>query len=179
MIHKKMWDIHWETIICTNLIIVHYSDGHHNGHEGPSNHQPLNCLLNRIFRCRWEKTAKLRVTGPCEGNSPVTGEFPAQRASNAENDSIWWRHHVNPWRTGPVYIRDPPVRLTAAPLICAALQPSLSASRGSMMEKSVDRGFARRRKPRVPSECRGYKQMGRDTQAINPASINLCPIAHV
>ena len=28
------------------------------------------------------------------GNSPVTGEFPAQRASNAENVSIWWCHHV-------------------------------------------------------------------------------------
>ena len=28
-------------------------------------------------------------------NSPVTGEFlPAQRASNAENASIWWRHQV-------------------------------------------------------------------------------------
>ena len=26
-------------------------------------------------------------------NSPVTGEFPAQKASNAENASIWWRHH--------------------------------------------------------------------------------------
>ena len=23
----------------------------------------------------------------------VTGEFPAQKASNAENISIWWRHH--------------------------------------------------------------------------------------
>ena len=31
---------------------------------------------------------KLRVTGLCEGNSPVTGEFPAQRASNAGNVSI-------------------------------------------------------------------------------------------
>ena len=28
-------------------------------------------------------------------NSPGTGEFPAQRASNAENVSIWWRHHDN------------------------------------------------------------------------------------
>ena len=27
------------------------------------------------------------------GNSPVTDEFPAQMASNAENVSIWWRHH--------------------------------------------------------------------------------------
>ena len=33
------------------------------------------------------------VTGLCEGNSPVTGEFPSQRASNAEKLSIWWRHH--------------------------------------------------------------------------------------
>ena len=32
-------------------------------------------------------------TGLCEENSPVTGEFSAQRASNAENVSIWWRHH--------------------------------------------------------------------------------------
>ena len=39
------------------------------------------------------KTSKLHVTGLCEGNSPVTGEFPAQRASNTENVSIWWRHH--------------------------------------------------------------------------------------
>ena len=27
------------------------------------------------------------------GNSPVPGEFPAQSANNAENASIWWRHH--------------------------------------------------------------------------------------
>ena len=31
---------------------------------------------------------------PFEGNLPVTGEFPAQRANSAENVSIWWRHHV-------------------------------------------------------------------------------------
>ena len=30
----------------------------------------------------------------CVGNSPFTGVFPAQRASGAENVSIWWRHHV-------------------------------------------------------------------------------------
>ena len=29
----------------------------------------------------------------CVGNSPVTGEFPAQRASNTKNVPIWWRHH--------------------------------------------------------------------------------------
>ena len=63
----------------------------HNGHDSVSNHQPHDCLLNRIFRRRWsKKTSKLRVTGLCVGNSPGTGEFPAQM----ENVSIWWRHHV-------------------------------------------------------------------------------------
>ena len=42
---------------------------------------------------RSKKTSKLRVIGHCVGNSPVTSEFPAQRASYAENVSILWRHH--------------------------------------------------------------------------------------
>ena len=67
----------------------------HSERVGVSNHQSRDCLLNRLFRRRSKKTSKLRVTGLCAGNSPVTGEFPAQRASNAENFSIWWRHHGN------------------------------------------------------------------------------------
>ena len=58
-----------------------------------SNHQPHDCLVNRLFRHRSKKTSKLRVTGLCAGNSPVTGELTPQTASNAENVSIWWRHH--------------------------------------------------------------------------------------
>ena len=68
---------------------------HRNGHGGVSNHQPRHCLLNHLFGCRSKKTSKLRVTGLCAGNSLVPGEFPAQMASNAENVSIWWRHHRN------------------------------------------------------------------------------------
>ena len=41
---------------------------------------------------RSTKTPRLRVIGFCEGNSPVTGEFHAQMASNAENDPIWHYH---------------------------------------------------------------------------------------
>ena len=67
----------------------------HSGGDSVSNHHPHHCLLNRLFRRRSKKTSKLRVTGLCAGNSPGTGEFPAQMASNAENVSIWWRHHVN------------------------------------------------------------------------------------
>ena len=40
-----------------------------------------------------KETSKLRVTGLCVGDSSVTDEIPAQVASNAENVSIWWRHH--------------------------------------------------------------------------------------
>ena len=67
----------------------------HNGHDSVSNHQPQDCLLNHLFRRRSKKISKLHITGLCAGNSPGTGEFPAQRASNAENGSIWWRHHEN------------------------------------------------------------------------------------
>ena len=66
----------------------------HNGRDCVSNHQSRECLLRCLIRRRSKKTSKLRVTGLCAGNSPGTGEFPAQRASNAENVSIWWRHHV-------------------------------------------------------------------------------------
>ena len=68
----------------------------HNDHAGVSNHQHHGCLLNRLFRRKSKKTSKLRVTGLCAGNSPGTGEFPAQMASYAENVSIWWRHHGMP-----------------------------------------------------------------------------------
>ena len=65
----------------------------HNERDCVSNHQSHDCFLNCLFRRRSKKTSKLRVTGLCAGNSSGTGEFPAQMASNAENVSIWWRHH--------------------------------------------------------------------------------------
>ena len=66
----------------------------HNGHDGVSNHQPHDCLLDRLSGRRSKKTSKLRVTRLCAGNSLLTGEFSAQMASNTENVSIWWRHHA-------------------------------------------------------------------------------------
>ena len=41
-----------------------------NGRYSVSNHQPHDCLFNRLFRRRSKKTSKLRVTGLCAGNSP-------------------------------------------------------------------------------------------------------------
>ena len=71
-----------------------------NGHDDVSYHKPHHCLLNCLFGRRSKKTSKLCVTGLCVGNSPGTGEFPAQMASNADNDSIWWRHHE--WQETPM-----------------------------------------------------------------------------
>ena len=65
----------------------------HNECNSVSNHQPHECLLNCLFRHRSKKTSKLCITGLCVGNSPLNGEFPAQKGSNAENVSIWWSHH--------------------------------------------------------------------------------------
>ena len=78
----RLWGFYWK-------MTLHWR---HNGHDSVSNHQPHDCLLNRLFRRRSKKTSKLRVTGLCAGNSP-TGEFPLQMVSSAENVSIWWRHH--------------------------------------------------------------------------------------
>ena len=73
----------------------HTLQWHHNKHDGVSNHQPHDCLLNRT-----KKTSKLRVTGLCGVDSKVTGEFPAQMARNTENVSFfsvqnWHVHKYN------------------------------------------------------------------------------------
>ena len=77
----------------------------HNERDSVSNHQRLYCLLKRLFRRRPKVTSKLRVTGLCAWNSPGTGEFPAQKASNAEYVSIWWRHHEIAKTLGSTSIR--------------------------------------------------------------------------
>ena len=41
-------------------------------------------FFNRLFRRTSKKTSKLRVTGLCEGNPPVTGGFPSQKARDVE-----------------------------------------------------------------------------------------------
>ena len=64
----------------------------------------MGAMASQITYRRWKKTSKLRITGLCVGNSPGTSEFPAQRASNAENVSIWWRHHES---QSTIFMRTP------------------------------------------------------------------------
>ena len=68
----------------------------HNQRNGVSNHQLLDCLFNRLFRHRSNKTSMLRVTGLCEGNSPVTGERPVKRKMLPFDDIIMARKILDP-----------------------------------------------------------------------------------
>ena len=55
----------------------------HNECDGVSNYRRLDGLLKSLFSPRSMETPKRRVTGLCVRNSLVTGEFPAQMATNA------------------------------------------------------------------------------------------------
>ena len=98
----KLLNFRYSLILRKQFFVQHYRQTGlislrwcHNGRDSVSNHQPQDCLLNRLFRRRSKKTSKLRITGLCAGNSPGTGEFPAQMASYAEIVCIRWRHHVH------------------------------------------------------------------------------------
>ena len=54
---------------------------------------PASGLFNQPF-IQAQIKENIRVTDLSSGNSPVTGELSSQMASNADNVSIWWRHHV-------------------------------------------------------------------------------------
>ena len=81
----------------------------HNKCDGVSNHWRFDCLLNSLFRRRSMNTPKFR-------HWPLWGEFtgdrwiPAQRASNAENVSIWWHHHE--WIIWRLYSFKSSIRLS-------------------------------------------------------------------
>ena len=49
----------------------------------------VSIVCSTVLTCRSKKHQSSAATNFCA----VTGEFPAQKASNAENISIWWRHH--------------------------------------------------------------------------------------
>ena len=64
----------------------------HNGHDGVSNHQPHDYLLNRLFGHRSKKTSNLCVTGLCGGihRGPVNSphKWPVTRKMSPFHDVI-------------------------------------------------------------------------------------------
>ena len=76
--------------LCCDL--VHYCDGILGAMASQITSLTI-CLLNRLLRRRPKKNIKAPRHWPLWGEFTGTGELPAQKASNAENISIWWRHH--------------------------------------------------------------------------------------
>ena len=64
----------------------------HNGRDSVFNHQPHDCLLNRYSDAD-KKNIKAQRHWPLCGEFTGDRWIPAQMASNAENVSIWCRHH--------------------------------------------------------------------------------------
>ena len=107
--YKLHWNLKWnsyifiqenafEYVVCKIAVILSRLQcvtlqWRHNGCDGVSNHHPHGCLLNRLYRAQIRENIKAPRHWPLCGDSPVTGEFFAQKASYAENVSIWWRHH--------------------------------------------------------------------------------------
>ena len=93
---QNEWFITWHPITCIQLAFIHYNDVIMT--MVVSQITSLTIVYSIVYSgARSKKTSKLRVTAICAGNSPGTGEFPAQMASYAENVSIWRRHHVCVW----------------------------------------------------------------------------------
>ena len=80
--------------------VVYSTRGHHMDQKWSSGWGILFITMNRwqyaldaAAVALWPiNTSTSADRGFCAGNSPVAGEFPTQRAGEAENVSIWWRH---------------------------------------------------------------------------------------
>ena len=94
---------HWKNLVISGsdngLSSFEWLRWRHNGPDSVSNHQPHDCLLNRLFRRRSKKTSKLRVTGLCAGNSPgpvnSPHKWPVTRKMFPFDDVIMWHLQNN------------------------------------------------------------------------------------
>ena len=59
----------------------------HNGHDGISNYQPYDCLLNGLFKVQFKENIKAPRHWPLCREFTDDRRIPAQRASNAEKVS--------------------------------------------------------------------------------------------
>ena len=57
------------------------------------NHRKLHCLMKSLFTLTTKKSSEVYIIGPLLDVPSVTGEFPSERASNAENVAISWCDH--------------------------------------------------------------------------------------
>ena len=91
---SKWEDSHIEISMCFDIGVVlrHYSDVIMSMKASQITGVSIvySIICSDVDQRKHQRSALMAL---CVGNSPVTGEFPAQRTSNAEQASIWWRHH--------------------------------------------------------------------------------------
>ena len=98
-LRRLLWesDVSPRTWVTVKIIRNTYSlialQWHHNEHDDVSNHQPHRCLLKRLFKAQIKENIKAPRHWPLWGEFTGGRWIPTQRASNAENVPIWWRHH--------------------------------------------------------------------------------------
>ena len=114
----------------------------HNGRDSVSNHQPHDCLLNRLFRHRSKKTSKLRVTGLCVGNSPGTGEFPHKwpvtRKMFPFDDVIMWKRRDSEDTLAAWRLESSATRLFVQKLVLASTKENIKVCvAGTLWKKST------------------------------------------
>ena len=102
-----LYKVHFICIVFKRCLLLQW---HHNERDCVSNLQRLDCLLKCLFRGRPKKPSKLRITGLCERKSPVTVEFPAQRASNGEK---WFHLMTSSWTITKKSSYESPTNKTA------------------------------------------------------------------
>ena len=82
--HTKYFELSYSVDVAS--IVSHYNDVIMSAMA--SKITSLDTVYSTVYSGTDKKKSKLCVTGSCEGNSPVTGEFPEQTDSNPENASI-------------------------------------------------------------------------------------------
>ena len=97
----------------------------HNERDGVFKHWCIYCSLNHLFRRRSQKTSKLRVNGLCEGNSPVTGEFPL-KGPLTRKLLVNKYFHTWFWLTGVVMLVNQGPFSTYLPALSKLWDPSFS-----------------------------------------------------
>ena len=70
----------------------------------------LTIVYPTVIQAQIKENIKAPRHWPLCGEVTGTGEFPAQRVSNTENVSIWWRHHYIEWKDTFVWATRLPTR---------------------------------------------------------------------
>ena len=95
MISETYMSVNLEKVILLNIVVLSLSRKHKINIKLHYNDVIMGAIASQITSLTRIPFIQTQIKAP--RHRPLgTGEFPAQMASNAENVSIWWRHHDGP-----------------------------------------------------------------------------------